>query len=151
MPVHSVIITSIDGNLLFSKYFDRKLLSSKEETQKFERMIFIQTEKYWDKQTGLQCITMMGDIHVIFQMIGELRLFLCGIDDTDELILQELLTTVLSLLEEHLENRFTQTSLLVPDNYGKLCVSLDDMLPDGIVETLDVDTIMKMSKLKPFI
>ncbi len=69
-----------------------------------------------------------------------------------------------------------ESTLLVPDSYGKVSISLDEMMPDvsllifclflffflsfslsssshsqGIIETLDHDTIKKMTKLKNFV
>jgi hypothetical protein len=44
MPVHSVIITNIEGIVLFSKYYDRKILETNEGNLFFERHLFRHTQ-----------------------------------------------------------------------------------------------------------
>lgn len=42
----------------------------------------------------------------------------------------------------------TESNLLQPETYGKLILCLDEMFPQGIIETLDHDNVEKLMKLK---
>ncbi len=59
----------------------------------------------------------------------------------------EVMEVVRRLLIE-LESKFSEHNLINPDYFGKFLVFLDEMMPEGIIETLDVDTIHRMSKFK---
>ena len=98
-------------------------------------------------------------------MCIEMVLF-CVILTVTDLI--ELIYELLNQLE-----KVSEASLLVPDNFGKFAISLDEMIPDvsaeklqftvpvnlfwwifsfaqGIIETNNLDTIRRMIKLKHF-
>ena len=51
-----------------------------------------------------------------------LILFIC-------FIVIEVLESIREILME-LDNKLTESGFLLPDNYGKFCVSLDEMMPD---------------------
>jgi hypothetical protein len=83
MPVHSVIVINNNGNILFSKYFQSS------DNLLFEQEIFRHTSKIWSNKTILllpQTITTSDYVHVVFQRIGDLILFVAGTDDIDEVI-----------------------------------------------------------------
>ena len=47
------------------------------------------------------------------------------------------------------EKKMTEAQLLNSDNYCKVCVAIDEMIQQGDAEFLDMETVLKMSKLKP--
>mmetsp|Transcript_26367 Transcript_26367/g.58367 ORF Transcript_26367/g.58367 Transcript_26367/m.58367 type:complete len:83 (-) Transcript_26367:191-439(-) len=81
--------------------------------------------------------------------MGNIIAFAGGTDDVDESTLAEVLVAVERVLVEVIGDRVTESGLLIPDNYGKFVVSVDDMMPQGVVDTLDAVLIAKLSKLKP--
>ena len=46
------------------------------------------------------------------------------------LIVSEIIIVIKELLNEHLGHKINESNLLIPDNYGKFSVSIDDMIPD---------------------
>jgi hypothetical protein len=88
MPVHSVILISSTGNVVYSKYFSPLKASDKAVNLLFEQMLYRHTSKVWTNKTVLQLpqtIT-IEDVHVVFQKSGELILFVAGTDDIDEVV-----------------------------------------------------------------
>lgn len=145
MPITSLFILNLEGYTLFAKHYE---YSSLEDARLFERSVFRHTKNYIN--TVVNCVT-IADVHVVFQIMGELLLIITGKDEQDELLLSEILVVLKELLSEHLDNKLTESNLLLADNYGKVSVSCEEMISDGIVETLDVDIITKMTKLKNFV
>lgn len=47
-------------------------------------------------------------------------------------LVSEILTTLQDILGEN-DTRVNEANLLIPDNYGKFSISLDEMMPDVIV------------------
>lgn len=92
MPVHSVIVINAEGIVVFSKYF---MLGSShgggkphQEQLLFEQQLFQSTSRIWTAKaitSIIQTVT-LGDVHVVFQRLGELLVFVCGVDDMDEVI-----------------------------------------------------------------
>jgi hypothetical protein len=80
--------------------------------------------------------------------LGELYFVIGGKNDYDEIVLSDILDSLRSVVTDQLEGKVTEASILDPDNYGKLSVALDELLMDGIVESLDPDIVQKMAKLK---
>jgi hypothetical protein len=61
----------------------------------------------------------------------------------------EILDRFLEVLNFLTEKKMTEAQILNNDNYGKICVAIDEMVQQGDAEFLDMDTILKMGKLKP--
>ncbi len=69
----------------------------------------------------------------------------------DITVIHFLVTEVMEVLRKlliDLDSKFSEQNLINPDYNGKLCLYLDEMMPEGIIETLDIETIIKMSKFK---
>mmetsp|Transcript_29672 Transcript_29672/g.50075 ORF Transcript_29672/g.50075 Transcript_29672/m.50075 type:complete len:148 (+) Transcript_29672:135-578(+) len=145
--LHSVLITNEDGMVLFSKYFDLDSAKDVDGVQLFEKNLLHNTKPYWHRANYKQSVSFL-DVIVLFQTHGDMRVFVTGKEETDELLLTDLVEVVFELLNQ-LE-KVTEASLLVPDNFGKFSISLDEMIPDGILETMDLETIRRMIKLKHF-
>ncbi len=47
-----------------------------------------------------------------------------------------------------IDSKMSETQLLNPDYSGKFIVYLGEMMPEGAIETLDMDTITRGSKFK---
>lgn len=59
----------------------------------------------------------------------------------------EILNVFVEVIGFLLEKKVTEKDFI--SSYGKACVAIDEMVQQGEVEFMDVDTILKMSKLKP--
>jgi hypothetical protein len=56
--------------------------------------------------------------------------------------------TIIKLLKELLGNSISEVSFLSAENYGKWTLMVDEMVPGGIIESMDAEHIVRMSKLK---
>ena len=145
MTVVAVVVVDQEGSVLLSRYMDGGMDPSGLAT--FERkllrnLIFAEADF-----TQRQFCEVHG-FYVAFQQFEQLTVVLVGHGDTDELLLSPLLDTVLELLRDQLGSRLTAKTLLNSENYGKLMLALDELAPQGILETTDVEVISKMAKMK---
>jgi len=145
MPVESLIVINMAGNILHSSYFS----STADAARKYEQSLFKETSKIWNKQImlGKQTIA-FADVSVVFQRLGELIIFVSGSDEADEIILAELHETILKVLNELLNGVITEKELLNVENYGKFLVCLDEILSRGVIENMDAESVLKLSKLR---
>jgi hypothetical protein len=56
---------------------------------------------------------------------------------------------IIALCEEAKGGKPSESCLLMGDTYGKVCIAVDEIMPGGILENLDTESILSMSKLKP--
>ncbi len=83
MPLHSIIIINISGNILYSKYFHQ--LDNEKLT--FEQSLHVNTSKVWTRSLCYTKQTVcLGGKYIVFQRIGDLILFVTGIEEVDEII-----------------------------------------------------------------
>jgi hypothetical protein len=84
MPLYCTLITNVLGNLLFSKYFIPQFVSSVDSLL-FEQRIYKNVSNYELKGNMKRTVT-IDNVHVVFQKIGDLVVYIGGDDDIDELI-----------------------------------------------------------------
>jgi hypothetical protein len=82
MPLHSLLVINSSGNILFSKYF-----IANQENLTFENALYVNTRHVWNKKACSNKQTFStNSIRVVFQKLGELIIFVSGIEEVDETI-----------------------------------------------------------------
>ena len=175
MPVHSVVIVHmISGKILLSRYYDSSSssyeLQLSKELQRYHHKLRNNNKRHTltlssssssSSTTSLSSSTSTttispslplsstaSEIHVVFQGIQDFVLIVSGTDEVDETILSSILDSLVSLLMTLLDQKLTESSLANADDYTKLLLCIDEMFPQGIIETLDVDRVQQLIKLK---
>ncbi|OWZ08014.1 hypothetical protein PHMEG_00019507 [Phytophthora megakarya] len=154
--LHSLICCNEANYVLLSRYFQPELTLKSRRTYEAQlAQICKQMPDLWgDRQgkkdadpTSSQLIVCESQF-VIARQIGELRFLLSGNEEYDELILDEIMTVLQSVLTTQLDKKLTETSFLA--NYAKVVVALDEMVQQGHLENTDEASIDQMVKLKPY-
>lgn len=154
MPIHSIfVIDKTSENVLYCKYYDIQLLKYNDEIAKFEKKLFENSKRYWERSIKSIQSCDFDDIFCVLQTFGELLIFVCGTEEFDEPLLATVLDTIRDIIIDTLDSKtkpFLRNEFMNPEMYGKFCVSIDDMISQGILEILDIELIRKYSKLKNF-
>jgi len=154
MPVHSVVIVhNINGKILLSRYYDSSSssyeLQLSKELQRYHHKLRNSNKRHTlTLSSSSSSSSSSSEIHVVFQGIQDYVLIVSGTDDVDETILSSILDSLVSLLMILLDQKLTESSLANADDYTKLLLCIDEMFPQGIIETLDVDRVQQLIKLK---
>ncbi|OQR96837.1 hypothetical protein ACHHYP_13207 [Achlya hypogyna] len=148
--MHSLLVCTDKGHVLLGRYFRA---TTTEEKRAFEQALY--TALDWsvlqavapdaDAQTHLVVVLKQ---FVVYRKLGDLVWFLAGSLEYDELILHDVLANILAVAAGHMEKRCTEALFLA--HHSKILVSLDDMVHQGHLDTLDVATVLQMTKLKPY-
>jgi hypothetical protein len=149
MGVESIIIVSDSGIKLLSRHWNHN--KSIESNLLTERKIAQHVLLYTSTPYRASIYSMHIDEYTVLSVpAGELTIYLSGSgQDGDEFILATVSDLVIRLLEEHLETKVPTCSLLLaPEAIGKMLVSLDELICDGELIGVDVDLILKLSKMK---
>lgn len=72
------------------------------------------------------------DVHVVFQAVGGLMTVIAGIDDTDEIILADVMNCLLQVMSEILGEGHHENSIADTENFAKLSICIDEMVPEVI-------------------
>eukprot|EP01038_Epipyxis_sp_PR26KG_P012052 gene12052-16128_t len=149
MPVHSIVIINSNSNLLYFKYFyPTSEIGSGEIDLLFEQSLFRQTLPYWKKANGHKQTITIEDVFIVFERFNDIIIFANGVDDVDEIILCSVIDTIHTILVDLVEGKVTEQGFLNPEIFGKFAVCIDEMMPQGIIETLDAEIIAKLGKMK---
>lgn len=89
-----------------------------------------------------------GPVHIVITHIGELFIVACGTNDIDEIILSDVVDCLRGILLRLLDDRVTETVLMQGEILGKIALVLDEIAPQGLIETTDVEFAMKLAKAK---
>jgi hypothetical protein len=152
MPFTALIVYNRQGKLLLSRIFEDRYCSA-EASSILELKVLEHARIYFGASSSSgsfsekHCFA-LTDLRFVLEAVGSLYFVIGGRDDIDEIVLSDILDTLKQAVGDQLEGKVTEVSLLDPDNYGKVSVVIDEIICDGVVESLDLDTIQKMSKLK---
>jgi len=149
MLISALIICNIHGNILLSRFFDEDFRSIDSAT--YELKLLEHFRIYFNTmESGIKrCIT-LGDIQFVMDFTGELYFIIGGRDFCDEIVLSYVSDSIKVVVTEQLEGKTSESAFLDSDNYGKVCVALDELVCQGIVENLDTSLVEKLAKLKNF-
>ena len=160
MGVHSVIIVSKRSEkLIYSRYFGTKKV---ENAAAFEGKVAQRTRPYWPKfsHTGKReqkwcTVCLESTVVLSFCMVGELVLYINGTDDFDEATLVEpgnvITDLLLKLLDKKNLSEVKEEDLLDEENkdlYAKFVLGVDEIVGSGIVEDINVNSVLRQIKLK---
>mmetsp|Transcript_30504 Transcript_30504/g.43749 ORF Transcript_30504/g.43749 Transcript_30504/m.43749 type:complete len:145 (-) Transcript_30504:309-743(-) len=142
MPVHSLIVTNTEGCIVFSRRFDSSY------SAEFEKLLKTQVGDYSSVSSLKRSVLIGNVVSVVFKKYSDLIIFIGGTDEIDEPILAQLLETVWDLLDATLEGKASEQLLHSFEYNAKFAIAVDEMMPQGIIECLDTELILKLSKLK---
>ncbi|EQC32642.1 hypothetical protein SDRG_09618 [Saprolegnia diclina VS20] len=148
--MHSAIVTTEKGHVLLARYFRATTTEGK---RAYEQALFAAVQ--WPALATTESAT--GDAvffavchnhYVVYRKHGDLVWFLAGGLEYDELTLHDTLVTIQAVAAAHMEKRCTEALFLA--NHSKIVVALDDMIHEGHLDVTEVQSVLQMTKLKPY-
>ena len=87
---------------------------------------------YWLDAVSDGCVRTVtfDDVYVVFQAVGGLMTVIAGIDDTDEMILADVMNCLQQVMSETLGEGHLENSIADSENYAKLSICIDEMVPE---------------------
>ncbi|CAM9521981.1 unnamed protein product [Chrysoparadoxa australica] len=157
MCIHSFLITNGNGELLLSHY---EVPLNVQDKAAWETELRTQTKDLWS-MAGVQCTSQVAkaagkaqeEVIIVFRHDARAGLifFLSGTEEHDELTLDEalgcLIWVITSLCCEG-KGTLCESRLLLGEVYGKVCIAVDEVIGGGVLESLDPQHVLSMSKLR---
>ncbi|KAH0913143.1 hypothetical protein HID58_036464 [Brassica napus] len=86
-------------------------------------------------------------VYIVYTMLGDVSIFLVGKDEYDELALAEAIFIITGAVKDICGKPPTERVFL--DKYGRICLCLDEIVWNGLLENTDKDRIKRLIRLKP--
>lgn len=86
-------------------------------------------------------------MYICYCAISDVNVYVMGSAEHDEMALSEFLSSMVGIVKDICRGSIREGALL--DRYGRVCLALDEMQAQGIVEHLDKDRIKRLMRLRP--
>nr|XP_016455696.1 PREDICTED: uncharacterized protein LOC107779729 [Nicotiana tabacum] len=74
-------------------------------------------------------------VYIVYTVLGDVSIYVVGKDEYDELALSEAIFVITSAVKDVCGKSPTERLFL--DNYGKICLCLDEIVWTGLLENID--------------
>jgi len=139
-----ILITNKTGNVLLERFHGVPI----EERSSWRTfLISLGNENLPDGKDEEQFIAYYRNVYICYCAVADLYIYLMGSAEYDEMALSEVLTTMVAVMKDQCRQSLRESSLL--DRYGRVCLALDEMQAQGIVELLDKNRIKRAMRLRP--
>lgn len=157
MLVSVVLVSYTAGGVIFSRYYGHELQTEKQQAEWLKKLRDA-TAPEWAllKEDNPEQVATIGEVQVLYKLIGDVVLLLAGVEEHDALLLLELARSMTASIRgacrvpEHKQGE-TRVSAerRILQNYANLCLLVDEMIDDGDVDHLDPKVILKLIKMRP--
>lgn len=157
MLVSIVIVSYNAGGVIFSRYYGHELHTEKQQAEWLKKLRDA-TAPDWAllKEDNPEQVATIGEVQIMYKLIGDVVLLLSGIEEHDALLLLELSRSMTAAIRSACkvpetpqgETRVSAERRIL-QNYANLCLVVDEMIDDGDVDHLDPKVVLKLIKMRP--
>lgn len=142
--IRCLFITNKLGNLLLERFHG---VSQDERGQFRAFLVKLGGQNLHDVAGEEQCVARFKSLFVVYTVVSDLFLYVVGEGEYDELGCAEVLQAVVACLKDVCRRAPTEAAVL--DKYGRVCLALDEVVAQGILEHTDPARIHRLARLKP--
>eukprot|EP00270_Netrium_digitus_P011190 TRINITY_DN3541_c0_g1_i2.p1 TRINITY_DN3541_c0_g1~~TRINITY_DN3541_c0_g1_i2.p1 ORF type:complete len:146 (+),score=28.00 TRINITY_DN3541_c0_g1_i2:160-597(+) len=84
--------------------------------------------------------------YIVYTSVMDVFLYTVGSEEYDELGLSEVLRSLIAILKMSCKKMPTEAAIL--DRYGKVCLALDELVAQGILEVTDPNRVQRLTRMK---
>ena len=157
MIVSVVIITYHSGGVIFSRYFGNQIREEQAQAEWLKKLRDA-TAPDWHllKEDGPEQVAAVGEVQILYKLIGDVVLMLAGTEEHDVLLLLELARSMNSTIRKACripENKQGETRVSaerrILQRYANLCLVVDEHIDEGDIDLLDPTVILRLIRMKP--
>lgn len=158
MIISVVIISYTAGGVLFSRFYGHELHTSAQQAEWLKKQRDA-TAPDWPllKEDNPEQVAAIGEVQVMYRLIGDIVLMLSGVDEHDALLLLELSRNMVKVISKccHITQVKKTGEIKVSaerkilQHYANLCMTVDEMIDDGDIDHLDPNVVTRLLKMRP--
>lgn len=151
------IVTYATGGVIFSRYYGHELHTELQQADWLKKLRDA-TVSDWAllKEDHPEQVATVGEVQVVYKLIGDVVLMLAGVEEHDALLMLELARSMDASIRGACripQNRQGQTTTSaerrILQNYANLCLVVDEQIDDGDIDHLDPKVIVKLIRMRP--
>ncbi|EFA77406.1 hypothetical protein PPL_12622 [Heterostelium album PN500] len=144
--INSITITNLNGNVIFSKYYNTTI---EEKQLEFEKSLYQLTKDEWIyAKSERHLVADIGGSIVVYTNIGDLMIFLVGSSDVyDELSLSDVMHPISECIKDVCKKKGV-TELYLIEQIPKFVLYLDEVIQRGHLDQIQFESISNYSLLK---
>lgn len=140
--IHCFLVATRGGDVVYERFFDR---FSELEKADVRSALSLATGNVRFTAEEQDFVAPYKAARFAFMPVADVVFYLLGSGEYDEIGLVEVLRTIIQALREVLGK---PTAAVLLDKYAKLCLVVDEVLNEGILEAVDREAIKKGIKGK---
>ncbi|KYQ90982.1 hypothetical protein DLAC_11699 [Tieghemostelium lacteum] len=143
--INNLLITNLNGNIVFSKYYN---ILTEEKQIEFEKLTYQFTKDEWSFAKGEKhLVTEFSGNKIVFTNVGDLMIFLCGSNEYDELALSEIIFPLMETIKEVCKKKGVTEAHFI-EQIPKFVLYLDEIIQKGQIDQTQIESILNYSALK---
>lgn len=139
-----MIIATSSGNIVYERFYER--MSEHEKAELRASLAETAENNAYGSREEIEFAARYRNGAVAGRREGDLTLFAAGNGEYDELSLAEVLRTMCSVFKDVFKK--SPSEAVLHDNYGRLCLVVDEMIYEGLLDKTDSDTIQRSILMK---
>uniref|UniRef100_A0A7S0UUI0 Coatomer subunit zeta n=1 Tax=Polytomella parva TaxID=51329 RepID=A0A7S0UUI0_9CHLO len=140
--IHCFIATTKFGEVLYERFYDRLTEQEKADI----RCSFKFASSNVRLKDGQDLVGTYKLARFVFVPYNDVQFFMMGSGEYDELALSDSIKVIIKTFSEMLGKGFTSDVLL--DKYHRLCLVVDEVVNEGLLENTEIEAIKKGIKSK---
>ncbi|CAA6668203.1 unnamed protein product [Spirodela intermedia] len=140
----AVLFTNSDGNILIERFHG---VPPEERLHWRSFLVKLGSDNLKGAKNEELFVASHKSVYIVYTLLGDVCVYVIGKDEYDELALAEVIFAVTSSVKDVCGKPPTERLFL--DKYGRICLSLDEIVWTGMLENTDKDRVRRMIRLKP--
>uniref|UniRef100_A0A061QRI4 Coatomer subunit zeta n=2 Tax=Tetraselmis sp. GSL018 TaxID=582737 RepID=A0A061QRI4_9CHLO len=142
--IHCILLSTRSGQILVERFHDTLTNEAKSEIR--AAMYSASTSVVQNLPEDSEHVFGYGDACIVYSPVADIILFLMGSGEYDELMLSSIIRVIKDALKATLKKSPSEAA--VCEKYAKVCVTLDEVVNEGVLDMVDPELIRKAVKLK---
>lgn len=157
MIVSMNLVSYGPGGVIFSRYFGHSLRTELQQAEWLKKLRDA-TASDWPllREEGAEQIAAVGEVQVVYKLIGDVVALFAGTNEHDALLMLELarsFETAVRRVCKIPRNKAGETRVSAErkmlQRYADLCLVVDELIDDGDIDHTDPAVVAKLIRMRP--
>ncbi|XP_038692360.1 TSET complex member tstD-like isoform X1 [Tripterygium wilfordii] len=146
----AILFANVEGNILiesFVSYLRFNGVPAEERLHWRSFLVKLGADNLKGVKNEEHLIASHKSVYIVYTVLGDVSIFVVGKDEYDELALAEVIFAITSSVKDVCGKPPTERVFL--DKYGKICLCLDEIVWQGVLDNADKDRVARLTRMKP--
>lgn len=141
----AVVFANREGNILLERFHG---VPAEERLHWRSFLVKLGTENLRGAKNEELFVASHKSVYIVYTLLADICVYVVGKDEYDELALAEVIFALTASVKDVCA-KAAPTERVFLDKYGKICLCLDEIVWQGMLENTEKDRVRRLSRLKP--